>query len=321
LIVRQLFKALEPAALELSVQAVADEHRERQRLHEHWAKRRERVRYEADRAERQFQAVEPENRLVGRTLEQRWEDSLRKLHELDEEWQRFVQTTPAQLSEEDRLRIAALSQDLPTLWNAEQTTNADRKEIIRCLIERVVANVDPHSERVDVTIHWQGGFTSQHEMLRPVSSYWGMAMGDQLRERVTQFHREGCTASQIAAQLNWEGISPPRRLNPFSREQVWQLLSRFRLTKKFDPIEPGPQEWRLAALAERLGVQELRLRRWARNGWVHARLASPGKQWIVWADADELQRLVHLKACCKPGVCRYPVELTTPKPKPKSKRS
>jgi hypothetical protein len=320
LIVRQLFKALEPAALELSMQAVVDEHRERQRLHEHWAKRRERARYEADRAERQFQVVEPENRLVGRTLEQKWEEALRKLHEIEEEWRRFEQTTPAQLSEEDQKRITALSEDLPALWNDEQTTNADRKEIVRCLIERVVASVVPNSERVDVTIHWHGGFTSQHELMRPISSYSGTATGDQLRERITQLHRDGLTASQIAGQLNQEGISPPRRLNPFSREQVWQLLSRYGLTNKQDVIHPGPHEWPLVALAQQLGVSELRLRRWARNGWVHARRASKQGPWILWADADELNRLNRLKDSFKTGVCRYPAELTTPKPKPKSKR-
>jgi hypothetical protein len=265
--------------------------------------------------------VEPENRLVGRTLDQKWEESLRKLHDLEAEWQRFVQTTPAQLSEVERLQITALSQDLPVLWNAEQTTNADRKEIIRCLIEQVVVNVDPNSERADVTIHWHGGFTSQHELLRPVRSYWGMAMGGQLQERITQLHREGRTASQIAAQLNQEGISPPRRLNPFSREQVWQLLSRFGLTKKRDVTQPGPHEWHLAALAARLGMQDLRLRRWARNGWIHARQSSTQGPWILWADSDELQRLGRLKVSFKRGVCRYPVELTTPKLKLNSKLS
>lgn len=320
LIVGQLFKALEPAALELSLQAVTDEHRERQRLHEHWARQCERARYEADRAERQFQAVEPENRLVARTLEQKWEAALQKLYAIEEEWHRFVQAIPAQLSEEEQRRITTLAQDLPALWNDAQTTNADRKEIIRCLIERVVAHVVPHSERVDVTIHWQGGFTSQHELLRPISSYSGSVMGDQLRERITQLHRDGLTASQIAGQLNQEGFSPPRRLNPFSREQVWQLLSRYGLTKKQEVIEPGPKEWPLVALAQRIGVSELRLRRWAHNGWVHARQASSQSPWVIWADADELRRLKRLKAAHKPGVCRYPVELTTPKPKPKSKR-
>lgn len=130
-------------------------------------------------------------------------------------------------------------QDLPALWNAEQTTNADRKEIIRCLVDRVVVRVSEISERVDVTIHWHEGFTSQHELIRPVCSYRGMATADQLRRRVTELRQEGRTASQIAAILNRGGFSPPRRCNPFSKEQVWQLLARLGLTDKLDVVELG----------------------------------------------------------------------------------
>ena len=316
LIARQLFKAMEPAALELSLHAVADEQRERQRLHNHWDQRRERARHETDRAARQFHAVEPENRLVGRTLEQKWEVSLRKLNEVEEEYRRMAESIPAKLSAEEQLRITSLAQDLPALWNDPQTTNADRKAITRCLIERVVAHVVRESEHVDVTIHWQGGFSSQHELSRSIHTYTGTAMDDVIRERVTQLHQDGLTARQIAARLNEEGISPARQRNPFSRELVWQLLSRFGLTKKQEVIQPGPQEWHLAALAEHLGVKEIRLRRWARNGWVHASQTCPNAPWILWADSDELQRLHQLQAAYTPGICRYSKELTTPKPKP-----
>jgi DNA invertase Pin-like site-specific DNA recombinase len=313
LVIRQLFKALEPAALELSVQALEDEHRERQRLHEHWSHQRERAHYAAERAERQFHAVEPENRLVGRTLERKWEEALQKLHEIEEEWHRFAQATPRQLSDEERERITALAQDLPALWNAEQTTNADRKEIIRCLVDRVVVRVSEISERVDVTIHWHEGFTSQHELIRPVCSYRGMATADQLRRRVTELRQEGRTASQIAAILNQGGFSPPRRCNPFSKEQVWQLLARLGLTNKLDVVELGHHEWRLSALAKSLEIPILRLRNWARKGWVHGRQTPTQGLWIVWADPDELRRLRGLAARSKWGVQSHPVELTTPK--------
>ena len=73
-----VLRALEPAALELSLKAVEDIDRERERLHRHWEQQLERARYEAERAERQYQAVEPENRLVARTLERRWEEALRR---------------------------------------------------------------------------------------------------------------------------------------------------------------------------------------------------------------------------------------------------
>src|SRR5262249_54746330 len=109
----QVLQALEPAALELSLHALQNIHQERQRLHAHWQQRLERAAQEARRAERQYQAVEPENRLVARTLEQRWEESLRAQRALQEEYDRFQQEQPRQLLEDERARILALAGDIP----------------------------------------------------------------------------------------------------------------------------------------------------------------------------------------------------------------
>ncbi|HMB06761.1 MAG TPA: hypothetical protein VKP69_23865, partial [Isosphaeraceae bacterium] len=96
--------------------------------------------------------------LVARTLEQRWEEALRGVRQVDEEYERFVNASPPRLSVADRDRIRALAADIPALWHAPETAAADRKEVIRCLVERVVVTVAPDSEQVGVSIHWQGGF-------------------------------------------------------------------------------------------------------------------------------------------------------------------
>jgi DNA-binding transcriptional MerR regulator len=227
-----------------------------------------------------------------------------------------MQATPRQLSDEEHERITALSQNVNALWNAAGTTNADRKEIVRCLVDRVVVHVSRNSERVDVTIHWQEGFTSQHEFLRPVQSYRHMAAAGQLRQRVTELRQAGSTAKQIAQRLNEEGYSPPQRCGPFSKEQVWKLLKRYGLTKRLDPVQLTSHEWKLPKLAKRLGVPIKRLRYWVHKGWVHARQTPTQGLWIAWADAEELARLQRLTARSKHGVCGHPAELTTPKPMP-----
>src|SRR3954454_12739167 len=126
------------------------------------------ARYESERAERQYHSVEPENRLVARTLERRWEEALCSQRRLEEEYDRFRREQPAELSGDELARIAALSGDIPALWDAPATTAAERKEIIRLLVERVVVHVRKDSEYVDVGIHWRGGFESRHEVIRPV---------------------------------------------------------------------------------------------------------------------------------------------------------
>ena len=168
----------------MSCRALEDVQRDRARLDKHWKQRLERARYEAEDAERRYRAVDPENRLVARSLEQRWEETLRAERQVRDDYDRFLREQPPQLSPEERARIAALSSDLPALWHAPGTTHQDRKEIIRHLVEKVVVHVKNDSEYVDVTIHWQGGFTSQHEVVRPVRSYEQLRDFDKLMDRI-----------------------------------------------------------------------------------------------------------------------------------------
>jgi len=166
LVVQKVLRALEPATLELSLKAVQDVARERDRLHRHWEQRLERASYESNRAERQYQAVEPENRLVARGLERRWEEALRNQRQLEEEYDRFLKEHPPRLGDEEKTRILALSKDIPGLWNASETTHADRKEVVRLLVERILVHVRPNSERAEAVITWRGGITTRHELVR-----------------------------------------------------------------------------------------------------------------------------------------------------------
>ena len=104
--------------------------------------------------QRQHDAVEPENRLVVRELERRWEEALKEQRRLEEEYARFRRNQPAGLSAGERDQIHALAEELPGLWQAPTTTAADRQRIVRLLVKEVAATVRGESERVDVTIHW-----------------------------------------------------------------------------------------------------------------------------------------------------------------------
>jgi DNA invertase Pin-like site-specific DNA recombinase len=314
LVAQQVLRALEPAALELSLQAEADVDKERQRLHRHWQKQLERARYEVERAERQFQAVEPENRLVARTLEQRWEETLRQQRQVQEEHDRFLQDQPAQLSADERQRIRELSNDMPGLWHAPATMPAERKEIIRCLVEKVVVHVQKDSEYVDATIHWQGGFTSQHELVRPVANYAHMRDFQRLCERLVEMRKQGFSAAQMADKLNQEGFSPPKRRSPFSAELVRQLLCRQGISNEKACTPPlAEHEWLLPDLARELKMPAGKLRGWIERGWLHGRQTPAQHLWIAWADRDELRRLRKLIARSHRGVTSQPVKLTTPK--------
>ena len=314
LVTQQVLCALEPAALELSCRALEDVQRERARLDKHWKQRLERARYEAEDAERRYRAVDPENRLVARSLEQRWEETLRAERQVRDDYDRFLREQPPQLSPQERSRIAALSSDLPALWHDPGTTHRDRKEIIRHLVEKVVVHGKIDSEYVDVTIHWQGGFLSQHEVLRPVRSYEQLRDFDQLMDRITTLRREGKTTVQIADALNREGFSTPRRCGAFTAEIVNALLQRRGLAnEKTYTNQLGPHEWWLPKLAEAIPVSAGKLGDWARRGWIHARRTPAQRLWVLWADESEVNRLRKLAALSHRGMAEYPSELTTPR--------
>ncbi|MBI3461749.1 MAG: hypothetical protein HY000_01620 [Planctomycetes bacterium] len=247
LVSQQVLRALEPASRELSVHAAEDIERDRDRITQHWKRRVERARYDTQRVERQYQAAEPENRLVARTLETRWEEALRNQRQVDEEYARFVRQMAPHLTDEERGVVSALARDIPALWNAPATTDADRKEIIRHLVERVVATVQNDTERVDVTIHWAGGFVSQHEIVRPVLRYQQLQGFNLLMERVVQLRTAGHTAAQIAEQLNREGFRPPRRRSTFHK-----LLVQSWVHARRSPLQHFWIAWADAAELDRL---------------------------------------------------------------------
>ena len=132
-----IFQAVQPASVELSLRAAEQGERDRERLHAHWKQRLERVKYEAGLAQRRYEAVDPDNRLVARELERQWEQRLTELRQLEDDYARFGREQPRHLTAQDRQRIVALAQDLPALWQAETTTGADRRAVVRQLIERV----------------------------------------------------------------------------------------------------------------------------------------------------------------------------------------
>ena len=318
LVSQQVLRALEPVAVHLSLQAQADIERDRHRLTTRWQQRCKRTRYDVELAERRYQAVDPENRLVAVTLEKRWEDALRQDRHTQEAYERFVNTTPLPLSAAERARIEAVAADIPTLWQVPGTTNADRKHLIRCLVQRVAVHVRCNSEYVAVTIEWAGGYESHHELIRPVATYAQLRDFEPLMERVVHLREAGHTARHIAECLNAEGFSPPKRPGSFTTPVIYQLLKRRALIgneRSHDELL-APNEWWLTDLARELAMSHLKLRDWATRGWLHSRKTPLQGRWILWADQDEVGRLQQLLTQSRRGVNAYTSALTTPKARP-----
>jgi DNA invertase Pin-like site-specific DNA recombinase len=299
LITQLVLEALQPAALEISLQVAEDLEGERARHHAEWQQRLERAHYAVERAARQYQAVEPEHRLVARTLEQQWEATLQAEEQLQADYARFRRQEPQALSEVERARIRQLAADIPALWQAPSTTAAERQSIVRQLIERVIVTVIDDSEQVTVAVHWIGGHRTRTHLIRPVARLEQLSYYPQLTARVLSLHQEGRSCPDIARQLNAEGWRPAKRRATFTGPMVASLLTRQGLSAGTPPPrqapwpERAPDEWALPELARRLEMPPVTLFSWLRKGWLKGRQVerTGQRQWLIWADAAELERL------------------------------
>lgn len=320
LVVEQIFRVLQPASLALSMAAEQELRAERARLDALWRQRLERARYEAQRAQRQYAAVEPEYRLVARALEEAWEETLRQEQHVQEEYARFQQAQPPELTPREREAVQRLAHDVPAVWAAPETTPRDRQELVRLFVERVIIDIQGDSEHAEVTLHWAGGARSVHHLRRPVARYEQLSNYSELVARIDSLRETGHSFAQIAVQLNRAGFSPPKRTEQFTGETVARLLHRRGLhgprpRAMDDASVLRRHEYWLADLARMVPMPVATLHKWQRLGWVPSRKVDVALgRWAIWADADEMERLRRLRAYQRTWPePRYPLALTTPK--------
>ena len=246
LVEEQVLQVVTPAALELSLRAVAECQQQRAALDRHWQLRLERARQDAARAFRQYNAVEPENRLVARTLERRWEEALSAQRALEEDYDRFAQEQPVQLSAGERAQIEALAQDLPSVWQSPGTSVAEKRQVMRLLLQHVVVWMSASSQDLKVHLHWSGGTVTEHQGIRGVGSWEQVAEVQAIWEQVQRRQAEGVTSRSVAAELNAAGYRTPRGL-PFTAASVRQLRVRFgaRAAQTAPPSHRRPSQRRV----------------------------------------------------------------------------
>jgi hypothetical protein len=300
LVTEQVLAALAPAAVEVSLQAAEQVTAERAELDKLWAQRLERAAISVDRARRCYRLAEPENRLVVRQLEADWEAALAAEVRLREDYDRFTRTRPQPLTPAQQQAITALAGDIPGLWTAPTTTDADRKQIVRTLVDQVTITVAGTSERVTVTIGWAGGHTTHGQTIRPVARLAQLSSYPQLLERVRQLAGQGHRAQAIARRLHAEGFRPAKGRDRIGVSAITQLLHQLGHPRAFTRAriapppgqEPGPDEWWLDDLATELAMPPITLHSWIRRGWVHARQESARPyRWIIHADPHQLAEL------------------------------
>lgn len=275
-----LLEALQPAACAATLQATRQLEADHDAALAQWRLTVERAQYEAHRAERRYRAVDPENRLVARGLEAEWERRLGELDQAQAELARRSQSRPRTLSAEDIERIRALGTDLRRVWAAPTTTDRDRKELLRTLLDEVIIRVHREQLRTHLTLRWKGGLVTEIDVhqsrLNPARIRTDEDTVELIR-RLAAHYPDGV----IAGILNRQGRKTVRG-ERFGANQVGSLR-RYRDIARFAPPREPPQGdlVTIAKAAQILHVSTATMHRWLAEGIIAGEQLTPGAPWCI----------------------------------------
>ena len=241
----------------------------------------EQARYQAAKAERRYRAVDPEDRLVARGLETQWEHALQAQSDAEAELTRREKARPATLTGPERAAILALGDDLGQVWNAPTTTDKDRKQLLRTLLDEVAITVhrdqiEGHAERL---LRWKGGAISELTVplkRQPPKNRTGEDTVELVR-RLAVHYADG----MIAAMLNKQGRTTATGLS-FTPGRVQSLRHHWGIPRHQPSNDPPEGELRTVADAARqLGLAPSTLHRWVADGFVPGEQLTPGAPWRI----------------------------------------
>lgn len=272
-----LLKAVTPEQITAAL-AVADEVTERHvRSHRAAELTVERARYEADRAERAFSQVEPENRLVARSLESRWETKLAAVAEAEAALETARAVKPPL---PERSTLEALAADLPRLWDDPDTSPRDRKRLLRTLIADVtlLPTDDPREARIGV--RWHTGATDEVTVHRK-----GPGRTPATALEIIRRHGATRTSEQLAAELNAAGLTTGKG-RPWDTAAVARVRDTYGIpAPRTAAVREG--EVSIAQAAAQLGVASKAVGNWIRKGQLPARRGAAGRWCIPWDEATQ----------------------------------
>jgi DNA invertase Pin-like site-specific DNA recombinase len=291
---REVLRVVQPAAIEASMLAHEERARQRDDVVEALEREREAARYAADRARRQYDAADPENRLVTAELERRWNVALQHVHEIEvriEQQSAATDQVPTAVGED----LHQLANQLEAIWTDPATSVRLKKRIVRTLIEEVLVDVDSSQGELTLTLHWKGGVHTELRMPRRRRGQSSAQNSPELIEAIAVLARIS-TDDFIAGALNRNGHLTGRG-NRWTRERVTALRSHHHIPC-YKPDEQQP--WiNLTNAAAHLNISPMTLRLAIERGEISAEHPLPEGPWIMSRDilgseaAQALTQRVH----------------------------
>jgi DNA invertase Pin-like site-specific DNA recombinase len=274
--------ALQPAALQACLAAAEQLEDGHDAALAQWRRQVEQARYRARRAERRYRAVDPDNRLVARGLETEWNTALQALADAEAELARREAARPKTLTPQEKSVILALGDDLPGVWTAPTTTDKDRKQLLRSLLDEVNITVrrDHTDARAELMLRWRGGAITDLRVpirRKPPSRLRTDEDTIDLVRRLAAHYPD----ATIAHILNRQGRRTARGLS-FTASRVQSLRHHHEIACH-TPTD-DPQEAELLTVtdaAAELGLAPSTLHRWLGDGFIAGEQLTPGAPWRI----------------------------------------
>ncbi len=280
-VAKALLEAVTPAGVEAALAAEAALTADHDAALGQWRLAVERARYEADRAERRHRAVEPENRLVARTLESEWNQRLGELEAAEAELARRQKLQPRTLTAHQRETLRALGADLERVWSAPTTTDRDRKELLRTLLEEVVVAKEPDGHCAHLTLRWRGGALTELEVDLPQPPSPALRTDEDtvnLIRRLAAYYQD----ATIAGILNRQGRRTVRG-ERFTAAGVGGIR-RYRKIPSCKSRPQASEDGQLVNVAEAAKMLEVAtstVHRWLNDGFIVGEQLTPGAPWRI----------------------------------------
>ncbi len=292
-----LLQAFQPAQLQISVEALQQARSQAGEHERHWQLRLDRVQYDADLAYRQFNHVDPSNRLVANKLEQMWNERLIEVERIKSEWAALRNSLPSPLTASEQQLVMSLAEDIPSVWRAPTTTNEERKQLLRLMIKDVTLRKESNEVRYSLRagVRWQSGACTELYF-----SPWALLSHKTNPDTVALIRNLAVCRDdhEIADYLNEHGVKSRNKLK-FSYTMVRSLRYYYNieafpgLSTKDGRDEDG--RYTVRAAAALLDTSEDSIRGWIKLGVLKAVKVPPSNQWRVYLSA-EILRLKTFKA-------------------------
>jgi len=258
----------------------------------------ERLRYQALLAERQFNRVDPDNRLVASELEHRWEVALRDLRQAEEglAQRRASRNQTDALGAKERDDFLALGAELPSIWQQPGMDRAHKKALLRCLIDKVILHRTTR-ERIDIRIVWRGSEVSEEHVEPRVRGLDAFSHSAEMQVRMLELARQGLTDVEAAGVLTTEGYRSPRA-NQMLPRTVQNFRHRHRVLRGASRTHPRhiPGWLTMAELARQLQVSRYWIERRIHDGTIRIVWDAEAKRYLFPNTEATIVALQQLKS-------------------------